>query len=329
MIVAVVVAGGLTEILQATPLLGALVAAGETVVVATSPQGAVVAEGLTGVEVVVSIPGLADRGGARLPGAILALRRLRVDAALLCSSRHRDRVLVYVAGCSRRVGPTAGALDLLLTSRVTVDVGENRARLWLRMAAELGVRADGAAPAFQPPAAERQRAEALLLGGGFEDGRMLIAMAPGAGYGDGAEGFSPSDLRWDVERSAHLANQLTTRHGAGIVLLGGPEDRALTDELLLDLQTDPLDLVGQLTPLEAAAAVARCDLAVAGDTPVLHMAAALTTPSLGIFGPTDGRRRGPYGPDQHVVQAVAGRSPVASTLRLRVDDVLARIESSL
>ena len=220
-------------------------------------------------------------------------------------------------------------LDILLTSRVAVDRSQNRAELWLRLGAEIGAHPEAAAPAFRSPEAERRTAEALLLGGGFEDGRLLIGLAPGAGYGRGADGYSAADLRWDVERHAHLANQLAHRHGAGIVLLGGQEDRALTDELLLDLEADHLDLVGQLSVSEAAAVVARCDLVVAADTPVLHMAAATGTPSIGVFGPTDGRRRGPWGPEQHVVQAVSGRSPVAGTHRLRVDDVLARIESSL
>lgn len=329
MIVAVVVPGGLTETLQAAPLLGSLLVSGETVILAASPEGAAIGAGLVGVERVLSLSCLADGATGGVVAALLALRRQRLDAALLCSTRQRDRVLAFAAGCARRIGPAAGPLDILLTSRVAVDRSQNRAELWLRLGAEIGAHPEAAAPAFRSPEAERRTAEALLIGGGFEDGRLLIGLAPGGGYGRGADGYSAADLRWDVERHAHLANQLAHRHGAGIVLLGGQEDRALTDELLLDLEADHLDLVGQLSVSEAAAVVARCDLVVAADTPVLHMAAATGTPSIGVFGPTDGRRRGPWGPEQHVVQAVSGRSPVAGTHRLRVDDVLARIESSL
>jgi lipopolysaccharide heptosyltransferase II len=328
--VAVVVAGSLTETLQAAPLIGALAGADGDVFLAAPPSSAQLGAGFRGVKEVIPLAALASRTlTATVPLAIAALRHRRIDAALICSDRPRERVLVYAAGCARRIGPSAGILDVLLTSRVTVDLAENRGRLWLRLGERLGLTLDGAEAAFEPPAEARGVAEQLLLGGGFEDGRLLVALAPGAAYGRGAEGFAADELRWDVERYAHLANQISHRHGAGVVILGEPGDRGLVDTMLLDVEADSLDLCGQLSLLETAAVVQRCDLVVSGDTPLLHLAAAVGTPSIGIFGPTDGRRRGPWGSRHRVVQAIAGRSPVASLQRVRVDDVLAGIESGL
>jgi ADP-heptose:LPS heptosyltransferase len=57
---------------------------------------------------------------------------------------------------------------------------------------------------------------------------------------------------------------------------------------------------------ELAAVLQRCSLMVANDTGPLHLAAALGTPSLGLFGPTSARRNGPYGPSCRGLQSPDG-----------------------
>ena len=97
----------------------------------------------------------------------------------------------------------------------------------------------------------------------------------------------------------------------------------------LDLAADTVDLCGELDLATTGAVIARCDLLIATDTPLLHLAAAVGTASVGLFGPTEGRVRAPAGGQHRVVQALPnGRMP-ASLDRIRVDDVLAGIESAL
>ena len=84
-----------------------------------------------------------------------------------------------------------------------------------------------------------------------------------------------------------------------------------------------------------AGVIARCDLLVGSDTPLLQLAAAMGTPTVGLFGPTDGARGGAYGPAHRVVQALAppryddGVVNQASMDQIRVEDVLAGIEATL
>jgi ADP-heptose:LPS heptosyltransferase len=266
--------------------------------------------------------------------AWVALRRRRFHAAAVCAGSPVAPLLAYFAGIPRRAGVASGPSALLLTDPVDSHGEENRAATWLRLAPALGVERQLHQPAFTPGAAARAVAEQRMLAGGFEDGRLMIAVAPGTGYADAAVVAAPAPSRsWDPERYAHLCNQLTRRHGAGIVLLGSAEDRLHADAMLMDVESPVLDLCGELASLaEVAAVLERCDLVICGDSPLLHLAAAVGTPSVGLFGPTQGRLRAPYGPEHRVVQAVpigAAGAGTASLRQIRVDDVLAGIEAPL
>jgi len=248
-------------------------------------------------------------------------------------------MLAYFAGIPRRAGVASGLATLLLTDRVEREGHENRAATWLRLAPLIGVTEKLNSPAFDPGLAARMVAEQRLLASGFEDGRLLVAVAPGNGFADAVPALSPRVLAWDPERYAHLCNQLSRRHGAGVVVLGTTEDRAYVDAMLMDVESPPLDLCGELGSLgEVAAVLERCDLVVCGDSPLLHLAAAVGTQSVGLFGPTEGALRAPYGAEHRVVQAVSAAAepvrgrpvrPRPSLAQIRVDDVMAGIESPL
>jgi ADP-heptose:LPS heptosyltransferase len=330
--VLVVVDGGLVEVLQASPLVRSLATGieGAAVSVACPPDAAAVAAQLSGVTETLAL-GALEPGGAS-PGpvlrSLLALRRRRFHAAAVCSTRGLPAALAYFSGIPRRAGLASGAHALLLTDRIESETGENRAATWLRLAPALGVEAQVHQPSFNPGRSARGVAEERLLASGFEDGRLLVAVAPGNGFTDSLPPLPPRALAWEPERYAHLCNQLTRRHGAGIVLLGTIDDRPQVDAMLLDVEGSVLDLCAELSRLdEVAAVLERCDLLVCGDSPLLHLAAAVGTPSVGLFGPTQGRLRAPYGEEHRVVQALQG---TATSLRqIRVDDVLAGIEAPL
>ena len=145
---------------------------------------------------------------------------------------------------------------------------------------------------YEPRAEATTTAERLLLSRGVGDGRLLVAIAPGHGF---AEGTVAS---WSPERFAHLANRLATRHGAGIVLVGDSRDREVAKSMSLDLAADTVDLCGEIDLPTTGAVIARCDLLVAADTPLLQLAAAVGTASVGLFGDSSGRLRAPAG-SQH------------------------------
>jgi ADP-heptose:LPS heptosyltransferase len=322
----VVVSGGLTETLQAAPLIAGLAeASDDPVLVACPPTAADVARDLVGAGEVLPVAALSGGGRLlRLGGLWFELRRRRLDVAVVCSDSALVRATVYAAAVPRRLGCRGGVSDILFTDRVRCEPGQNRGLGWLELYRHLAGGGVAAAEAqFNPGAAATTVAEHLLSHGVENGSRLLVAIAPGNGFSD------TSVVAWSPERYAHLANRLASRHGAGVILVGDESDREAAEAMRLDLASQTLDFCGELNLATTAAVIARCDLLVAADTPLLHVAAAVGTPSVGLFGPTSGRRRAPAGREHRVVQAISAGSASASLERIRVDDVLAGIESAL
>lgn len=106
--------------------------------------------------------------------------------------------------------------------------------------------------------------------------------------------------RWPVERFASLADRLTKDMGAVVLLVGGSDDRELADGVLAQLTMPVVDLVGRTSLTELGGVLQRCQLAVSADTGPLHLATAVGTPVIALFGAADPERTGPVG-KEHVV----------------------------
>ncbi len=331
--IVVLVAGGLTETLQAAPLLRSLRAGAPSahITVATPSRAGDVATRLPVADAVVALRALDH---LPTPGSWLRawvqLRRRRVDVVVVCSPRRRDAALAYAIGAPRRVGVSRLTTGFFFSDHLPRS-GGNNAAVWVELAATLGIHGPQPTADFTPRAGALARVETLLADAHVDTERILVALAPGVSNADAA-GVAPRDLTWAPERYAHLANQLALRHGAAIVLIGPESDRAAVNATLVDLGAPHLDLCGELDIDETAALLTRCDLLVCSDSPLLHLAAAVGTAAVGVFGPTDGRRRGPYGPAHRVVQAMpelTGRRHPGRVDSIRVEDVLAGIEAAL
>ncbi len=149
-------------------------------------------------------------------------------------------------------------------------------------------------PAVWLDEAANARADMLL-----PSDRPVLAVSPAA-----AAPFK----EWPAERFAQLAAMLRSEGqplaGATVVLFGGPGDEAVTRKVAEALpDADVIDLAGQLDLVEAAACLSRAQLFVGNDSGLMHLAAAIGTPTLGLFGPTDERIYGPWGARAKSVRA--------------------------
>ncbi|MDX1993257.1 MAG: WecB/TagA/CpsF family glycosyltransferase [bacterium] len=115
-----------------------------------------------------------------------------------------------------------------------------------------------------------------------------IALHPGSG------GYSLA-RRWEAEKFAAVADDLTEQHGAQIILVGGPSDN--TADVKAAMKTTPLDLSGKTTLPELAALLKTCDVYIGADSGVMHLAAAMKTPLVALFGPSNHEAYGPWTPE--------------------------------
>jgi ADP-heptose:LPS heptosyltransferase len=296
--------------------------------------------GLPGVDQTLPLEALDGRVTVAAAATLWAqLRRRRLDAVLLCSAAAELRLAAYLAGVPRRLGPGGGPSAVLLTDRGAVQAWESPAATWLRLAGLLGIQSQLHAMQFEPGSEARIRATRMLIAGcGREGGRRCVAIAPGSGTGgrhgnghrqDSDVGGGPA---WEPERYALLANAIAAHSGTQVIVVGTEDERPTVEASLLDTGAGVVDFSGERDLRVTAAIIARCDVLVAADGPLLHLAAAVGTRSVGLFGPTDGVTRGPYGGDNRIVQAVgpAGDDDDTPMMeRIRVEDVLAALDTLL
>jgi len=133
---------------------------------------------------------------------------------------------------------------------------------------------------------------------GIEDGDRVVGFNPGAS--------APSN-RWLPECFAELGDLLLAQPHLKVVLFGGQTDLEFSEKVRHDMKKTPLVLTGKLSVMELAEALGRCAVVVTGDTGPMHLAVAMKTPVVALFGPADPAESGPgYAPGHTVIRKVAG-----------------------
>ena len=140
-------------------------------------------------------------------------------------------------------------------------------------------------------------------------GRPWFGLSPGAEYGPAK--------RWPAERFVAAARSLREKTQCRWLVVGGAGDRALGEMIGRDIARatgePPLNLAGQTSLRELAAALKICDLVLTNDTGPMHLAAAVGTPVTAIFGSTSPELTGPiFFPHAEVAR---GRAPCAPCFR--------------
>lgn len=151
-----------------------------------------------------------------------------------------------------------------------------------------------------------------------------VLINPGAGWGA---------KRWPVERYARVAQQLVAK-GCRVLVNAGPGEERIVDVVVNETAGAATPLAPSLENLIAL--TRRVSLVIAGDTGPLHLACALGKPVVGIYGPTDPSRNGPFGTRSRVLRNPASRrdhsrrkEPEAGLLTIEPDAVLAAAEELL
>lgn len=140
---------------------------------------------------------------------------------------------------------------------------------------------------------EAAAAQQSMKKAGITENTCFIALAPGTNW--------PTKC-WPTYSYAELADQLNAK-GFTPVIIGGPGDRKLSDEVIAAAKGSVIDLVGQTTLKQLAFVIREASAFVGGDTGPMHLAVAVGTPVVTMFGPTDPVRNGPYSGENMVLTA--------------------------
>jgi lipopolysaccharide heptosyltransferase II len=238
-------------------------------------------------------------GWAGLWKLVRQLRQSRYDLAVDL----RTDGLLWLARCKRRTG----------------KIPNRRAQEQRWHSAEQHFRAiAGETTLQQPPAckiwlSDTERAQAQSMLGDWR-GKTLLALGPGANF---------AGKIWPAENFIALANRLQ-RHFDAVVLLGNQQEKSITHGIASRLNLPVIDCVGKTDLLTAAAILEQVRVFVGNDSGLGHLAAAVDTPTMTVFGVGQPWRYRPWGGAAQWLQ-----DPALEIANVRVESIAERVEAQL
>ena len=254
----------------------------------------------------VDVPWLAREGTGLSWRGLLAQanvwRERRYDLVVNFEPDIRTNLLAWRTGAPLRAGYWTGGGGKLLTDALAYDpeshVSDNALALIHHCAGGGGARA-ASRPLLTPGAGAVAAANALLAA--VPPTTRLVGLHVSGGR---------ESKQWHLARFAEVGRALTSEAGTTLVLTGAPGDRAMVDQVRQALGNRPVvDAAGELDLPATAAILARLDVLITGDTGPMHLAAAVGTPVVALFGPSDPRRYGPLADQQRVLRGQLHCSP--------------------
>lgn len=318
----------LGDVLFALPAIQALAASGlaERLTWAVEDRAAALLDGQPWLDARLLFPRRRKRAW---PAHALRLRRDRFDVVLDLQGNLKSRLHVGIARAPRKLGydrPLAkeGSQHALTERFTPPPSARHRVAAHMALVHELGV-----------PLPERIPRPALPLADGAPSPELPAGDGPLVLLHPGTSAFGQLK-RWPPERFGLLGRALRERHGARLVLTAGPGEGELADRAAAALGSPCTRPPPEGLP-SLAAWLRAADLVVAADSLPLHLANALGTPVVGLYGPKDPAVTGPFWDRSRVVRSATDCSPctlrrcaeVLCMERLQVDDVLAASEALL
>jgi heptosyltransferase-2 len=211
-----------------------------------------------------------------------ASSQLHGDVGILLPNSFRSAWMLKKAGVKERWGYRTDFRRPLLTRSVRKPGGRvSFPEYYANLVRQLGIETGPLTAQLKVPEATSAAALSVLQQRGWQPGRPLVGIAPGAAFGHAR--------RWPPKRYAELAARLIDA-GVTCVILGRSDDRDAARDI------GGIDLIGQTDLMMLMGVVSHCHVVVANDSGAMHLAGVLGVPVVGIWGPTDERRSAPVTP---------------------------------
>lgn len=226
------------------------------------------------------------------------LRQRAFDCVIDLTDGDRSAIISVATKAPMRVGFNAEhRWRGLLYSTVAKPRPTDQHRIEYDLCAlrNLGLDPKPGTPVLHVSQAEEQAVETWLEAAGLtgsRDAPPLLLLQPGARYA----------LKvWPHARFVELADRLAERFACRILLGGDQREREIAEQIARKARCSPKVVAGKFSLLQYASLVRRCALFIGNDGGAMHIAAAMGTPVVALFGPTYPRRWGPRGGPAHVI----------------------------
>ncbi|MFP4081330.1 MAG: lipopolysaccharide heptosyltransferase II [Candidatus Aminicenantes bacterium] len=237
------------------------------------------------VEGVISLPASNNFRGLRQTAK--KIKDFHFDIGLLLPNSFSSAILFYLAKIPQRWGYQSDGRGFLLTRGVVPQENTlHQVYYYLNLIAGLGLETHPPQINLTLNPDVTSRAKEFLQAMDIDFQKPLILFNPGAAYG-------PSK-RWPAEKFAQLALLFQQRIGANILVIGSEEENEVGDEISAALKQKPINLAGKTDLALLAAITSLASLFVCNDTGPMHIANALRTPVVALFGPTLPAQTAPF-----------------------------------
>jgi len=233
------------------------------------------------------------------------LRQQSFDFAVLFPNSFESALVARLARIPKRLGYSTEQRGFLLTDKIEVPSWKHElheSKYYLHMVDHLTSDSESCEKTELRVSDER-RSEARrdLAEAGVREGRKVV--------GIGAGSTNSLAKRWRAANFARVADMLSIEQDAEVVLLGSENEAEVSSSVLEASQEKHIDLTGRTDLATATAILSQLDIFISNDMGLAHIAAAVGTPTLVIFGPTNENTTRPLGPFVKIIREPVECSP--------------------
>jgi lipopolysaccharide heptosyltransferase I len=230
---------------------------------------------------------------------IREVRDTRYDLIIDFQGLLKSGVLIAMSKGNRKVGFGKGMEHqefsyIFLNERIPAVNMDNHALIrGIMLLDAIGIPCSDIEYNLPVQAQDREVVDSLLVQNGIKNSKLLVAINPVAKW---------DTKLWANSKFAELADRLVKQYGANVVFTGSQSDRSTIQDIVSRMDTQATNLAGDTTLITLAALYEKADLTISTDTGPMHIAAALGTPTVALFGPTAPWRTGPFGSFHQVIR---------------------------
>lgn len=228
-----------------------------------------------------------------------ALRQRQYDLVVDFHGLFKSSVIVFLSRGKRKLGYDSfqELSGLFLNEKISEDMNKHAVDRYLDFLRYLGGKTDNAEFVLPSDKESEARVHKLLRKYNLEE-KKFIAISPVALW---------ETKLWNNEKFARLADLINERLRIKVLFTGGEEKSV--GKITSMMTTEKINLGGQTSLSELACLFRKAKMVISTDSGPMHLAAAVGTPVVALFGPTDPARTGPYGGGHRVIKAQLPCSP--------------------